>query len=1071
MNFPGSWWNKISIPVSRKERGSMTGINEPDQESNAEYWKDLCDAHRAKGNLEDAGRCLDRAISLNPCILNYWKIKEKLSISAGKPREAIFYHVMSDAMIPEPIKYFSVESIPELFCKGLVQYGRHDSQKAADYFRRVAGHGNLPRFVWMILSRLFRDMGLTDETLRCEKYANNPGEGDSFPPGILREKNTQQAGTGPACNGGPDWYDPWFETDNETSRDPELLLNKGVLFYLKHYPEESGQYFDRAFLFGADNPDLYGKLHVAYFKTGNIEKSQICHKKTLDLILREFSSSGQAGPGGASAFENAAMEATALKNLEACSDVRKVAFVGSTLLQGGRYREALPLLIRSTVIDAGLDHRMLLCDCYIHLGDMDKAGDILTAVLSKHPDNVLALVKQAKLFNKIGNFTGALDSAEQGIAGNKDKTAPFFGTSCEQKAYALWKLGRFDEALAAADTWLEYKKEASDDIGAHLQKGIILTSLGRYEEAIPCFDHVLTISPRDLTAWINRGICFRYLRNFDECLRCNNRVLEISPHETTAWENKADCLSEMGRFAECQTCCDQILAHFPGNERAYYLKAQAVFKEKGPDAALPLINQALEFFPKKDNLWVMKGVAVQPHIENKNGKWQIGPGDLDRASEALGYFDEAVRLNPKNGLAQMHKALVLQKTARCRESIAVYDLAIRAEPGILHSWTGKAIVLSELGRLDEAIACCDEALVRCDECLRDDSSRAGVHKLRTIFASMKKEYGEGPIVQSEFYESVPLTPPPQNAGKAVSGPPETPGCSNNGLVTAIRKGRELVLAGQKRESVQWFDDLISRYPASDQLWVEKGVAISAAYHAGTITINNPDDVYEAIRCYEKAIALNPRCIDACIQQGMLYYEMLDFTEAHASLDKALAINPVSVPALKGKAMTYAEAARFTEAVACCDECLRLDKTREDVRRLRDRYAAELKKPGPQRVFEGISFKKQFPESGKARAQPPAPEPSGDVFDADIAGFHHRFMACCTEEGSAKLTVNMERIMALVKENPDLARRYIIKCCSDNSQPLKAWQMIGFIGVAIQMLYNDPAPLDLIQKRAQEPGKK
>jgi tetratricopeptide (TPR) repeat protein len=202
-------------------------------------------------------------------------------------------------------------------------------------------------------------------------------------------------------------------------------------------------------------------------------------------------------------------------------------------------------------------------------------------------------------------------------------------------------------------------------------------------------------------------------------------------------------------------------------------------------------------------------------------------------------------------------------------------------------------------------------------------------------------------------------------------------------------------------------------------------------------------------------------------QGLLYYEMLDFTEAHASLDKALDIDPHSVAALKIKAMTYAEAARFDEAIECCDRCLELNSILTDIQQLREKYVAGLKKHGRRQPLSGINFKKQFPESEKTPQQTPVQKPAAQGYTADLVVFHSRFSQCAGGANKGTLAVNMDRIIALVKEDPDRALRYVTRCCSDSSVSLKNLQMIGFIGIALQMHCGDSRALDMIRKRAQD----
>ena len=63
-------------------------------------------------------------------------------------------------------------------------------------------------------------------------------------------------------------------------------------------------------------------------------------------------------------------------------------------------------------------------------------------------------------------------------------------------------------------------------------------NLGRYDEAIGCYDKALEIKPEYANAWNNKGIALGNLERSDEAIRCFDKALEIDPEHKFAKENR-----------------------------------------------------------------------------------------------------------------------------------------------------------------------------------------------------------------------------------------------------------------------------------------------------------------------------------------------------------------------------------------------------------------------------------------------------------------------------------------------------------------------------------------------------
>jgi tetratricopeptide (TPR) repeat protein len=84
---------------------------------------------------------------------------------------------------------------------------------------------------------------------------------------------------------------------------------------------------------------------------------------------------------------------------------------------------------------------------------------------------------------------------------------------------------------------------------AWYSKGCSLNSLGRYDEAVRCYEKALEIDPRFAMAWNNKGASLGNLGRYryDEAIRCYEKALEIDPRIAAAWYNKAHAEESLGR--------------------------------------------------------------------------------------------------------------------------------------------------------------------------------------------------------------------------------------------------------------------------------------------------------------------------------------------------------------------------------------------------------------------------------------------------------------------------------------------------------------------------------------------
>jgi tetratricopeptide (TPR) repeat protein len=72
-------------------------------------------------------------------------------------------------------------------------------------------------------------------------------------------------------------------------------------------------------------------------------------------------------------------------------------------------------------------------------------------------------------------------------------------------------------------------------------KGVVQTKLGKYNEAIDCFDKALKVNPGISNIWLNRGIALVKLNEFEEAMDCFDRALQLNPNNEPAKRRRNKC--------------------------------------------------------------------------------------------------------------------------------------------------------------------------------------------------------------------------------------------------------------------------------------------------------------------------------------------------------------------------------------------------------------------------------------------------------------------------------------------------------------------------------------------------
>lgn len=410
-----------------------------------------------------------------------------------------------------------------------------------------------------------------------------------------------------------------------------------------------------------------------------------------------------------------------------------------------------------------------------------------------------------------------------------------------------------------------------------------LYDAGRYQEALPLIDEVLSQKRRDIDLLNKRGCIYIRMNQPARALPDLNEATRYSPFLAydqmqmdrqflpdihgywfpgpyaaaqmypSAFTNRGIALMMLGRddeaLADFRSSISIRLSYYqnsPGSGRTKWQIGMAsaycglgqVFHRKGDDAsALDAFDRAIRYNPDDPNGYIGRGVAQAA---------------LGRFDHALASYESALRINPNDSRAYGYHAATLRQLGRDGDALSNLDASIRIDPGVAMTHRLRGAWLSSVGRHEQAISDLDEAI-------RIDPGNASAFKDR---GGIYNRLGDPARGLRDLDEAIRLDP---NDPKAY----QNRAASHNGL-------------GRYAEAVADCDAAIRLDPASAGAFNNRGLARLGQGHLGRAVA----DLTEAIR-------FQPRQAVSYIARGGAYLQMGLLEQAAADYEQALRLDPNS----------------------------------------------------------------------------------------------------------------------------------------------------------------------------------
>ncbi|MEM6525346.1 MAG: tetratricopeptide repeat protein [Bacteroidota bacterium] len=205
---------------------------------------------------------------------------------------------------------------------------------------------------------------------------------------------------------------------------------------------------------------------------------------------------------------------------------------------------------------------------------------------------------------------------------------PTFMDAQINRANAFYEL---NELFRALDDLAYVEKQLPDTSYVHFMKGLVLTKMRKYKEALMAFNRTVTLDSANAEVWVNRGSVHYYLGELDKAQDDLDQALQLDPLESNAYNALALIEIDRGNF----------------------------------DEALKLVNNALDFEP------------IQPYFLNNRGYIHLLKGDFDLARKDI---DQSITIDPENAWAYRNKGWYYFNRSEFGEAIRLLKQATKLDP-------------------------------------------------------------------------------------------------------------------------------------------------------------------------------------------------------------------------------------------------------------------------------------------------------------------------------------------------------------------------------------------------------
>ena len=196
------------------------------------------------------------------------------------------------------------------------------------------------------------------------------------------------------------------------------------------------------------------------------------------------------------------------------------------------------------------------------LGQWEEALSSFNTAIELAPDFIWAWINKGWTLYQLGRWEEALASFNKALELSPDNALIW-----ERKGLVLRRLGRQEEALTCMDKAFELTPEDGE---AWNERAVLLyEEYQRLEAALTCLDKAVELKKNDPTLWSNRGVALSSVGRHEEALQCFDQAIELNASASYPYFsfNRAAALMALSRWDEGIAQLDAALRYLADTKR------------------------------------------------------------------------------------------------------------------------------------------------------------------------------------------------------------------------------------------------------------------------------------------------------------------------------------------------------------------------------------------------------------------------------------------------------------------------------------------------------------------------
>lgn len=244
------------------------------------------------------------------------------------------------------------------------------------------------------------------------------------------------------------------------------------------------------------------------------------------------------------------------------------------------------------------------------------------------------------------------------------------------KGIILQSQNRMEDALDAYNKAIDIEP---DNEYAWYNKGHVLEDLMEYDDALDAHIEVTRINPKNIDAWYSQAyIDLCEYENFDGAIRALNHALKINPNHVPSLDKMGVAYSELGKIEEAIASFAKIMFIDPNNDFAKYELTDLLGQISDMPDALDIYDRLLGTIPDNVDILAFKARLFYHKQQNKE----------QNSKTALEIYDKILKLDDKNKEARSFKENIVH-------NFSLHDNAENILNELLESYPNDEIILEK----------------------------------------------------------------------------------------------------------------------------------------------------------------------------------------------------------------------------------------------------------------------------------------------------------------------------------------------------------------------------------------